>query len=240
MTTDERAERGPLPPRQTSLRQQIRESIRRRIQHGEIGSDERLVDVDIANRLGVSRMPVREALLELVSEGYLVGTTRGFVLPKLSLQDVADIFEIRKLLEPRAASNAARHLSADAEATLRQAFERAKAAYAVRDADELGLANMQFRQTWLEAEPNWRLAATISRFADQVQTVRLGTLYLPVTQDTVIAGLAKLTDGFVRRDAEAVGAIMRVFIHDAEQLYFSERAKETAAARQTGQARLAT
>lgn len=228
MTTDDRPARGPTPPRQPILRKQIRETIRRQIQHGEIGPDQRLVDLDIANRLGVSRMPVREALLELVSEGYLVGTTRGFVLPRLSLQDVADIFEIRKLIEPPAAANAARHLTADAEAKLVEAFERATRAYAVRDADELGLANMQFRQTWLEAEPNWRLAATISRFADQVQTVRLGTLYSPKTQDIVIAGLKRLTDGFVRRDAGDVEATIRQFIADAESLYFEARAKEAA------------
>lgn len=227
MTDENRPTNGSLSPRPASLRQQIRESIRRKLQHGEIGPDQRLVDLDIANTMGVSRMPVREALLELVSEGYLVGTTRGFVLPKLSFQDVSDIFAIRKLLEPVAAANACRNLSPAAEATLVEAFERAKRAHAARDSDELGLANMQFRQTWLEAEPNWRLAATISRFADQVQTVRLGTLHNPATQDVVIAGLERLIDGFRRRDAVAVEAAVRDFIDDAESHYFAVQEAES-------------
>ncbi|MEJ2378309.1 MAG: GntR family transcriptional regulator [Pseudolabrys sp.] len=100
--------RGPRPLRPNSLRERIRENIRHQIQHGEIGPAACLVDVEMADRLGVSRVPVREALLQLVNEGYLVGTTRGFVLPKLSAQDIGDIFEVRKLLEPRAAANAAR------------------------------------------------------------------------------------------------------------------------------------
>lgn len=216
MTENNQDVRGPLPLRPNSLREQIREQIRRQLQHGEIGTEDRLVDVEIANRLGVSRMPVREALLQLVNEGYLVGTTRGFVVPKLTLQDITDIFEVRKLLEPRAAANAARHLSDEGEATLRAATERARKAHAARDVDELALANMQFRQTWLTAEPNWRLAATISRFADQVQAVRMRTLHDPHTQDIVIDGLERLLDAFVRRDADAVATRLAEFIAQAE------------------------
>ncbi|MDQ0313849.1 GntR family transcriptional regulator [Amorphus orientalis] len=220
MTSRDRAAHK-MAPRQTSLRQQVRDTIRRKIQHGEIGPDTRLVDLEIASRMGVSRMPVREALLELVSEGYLAGTTRGFVLPKLSMQDVADIFEIRKLLEPTAAANAARHLSDRAEADLVTAYERARRAHRDQDADEMGLANMQYRQIWLEAEPNWRLAATISRFADQVQTVRLATLKSPATRDVVMSGLDRMTAAFRHRDADAVEAAVRIFIEDAEAHFFA-------------------
>lgn len=238
MSGDNHGARGALPLRPNSLREQIRETIRRQIQHGEIGPEDRVVDLDIANRLGVSRMPVREALLQLVNEGYLVGTTRGFVLPKLSPKDISDIFAIRKLLEPRAAANATPHLSAKGEATLRAALERALRAHATRDIDELALANMVFRQTWLAAEPNWRLASTISRFADQVQTVRLGTLPDPVTQDIVIDGLTRLTEAFVHRDAQAVEARMAEFIGHAEARYFAVRAQQAESAAEA--ARLAT
>jgi DNA-binding GntR family transcriptional regulator len=221
--------RGPLPLRPNSLREQIRESIRRQLQHGEIGPEERLVDVEIANRLGVSRMPVREALLQLVNEGYLIGTTRGFVLPTLSLKDIKDIFEVRKLLEPRAAANAARHLTPASKAALRDALARARKAHAARDFDELAAASRLFRSTWLAAEPNWRMAATIQRFVDQVQIVRLGTLHDPETQDIVIDGLEKLVDAFGRRDAEAVEALMMAFILSAESHFFAAHARRQAA-----------
>ncbi len=224
MQSDQSYARGPRPLRPNSLREQIREKLRHRLQHGEIGPDDRLVDVEIANRLGVSRVPVREALLQLVHEGYLVGTTRGFVLPKLSSQDIRDIFAVRRLLEPRAAANAARHLTDDDTETLRAALGRACRAHATHDVDELSLANMQFRQTWLKAEPNWRLAATIARFADQVQTVRLRTLPDRATQDIVIDGLKRLIDAFVQRDAVAVETLMTEFIDHAEACYFAVHA----------------
>jgi DNA-binding GntR family transcriptional regulator len=230
MTDDNLNVHGPRPLRPSSLREQIRETIRRQIQHGEIGADERLVDIDIADRLGVSRMPVREALLQLVNEGYLVGTTRGFALPKLSLRDITDIFEIRKQLEPRAAANAARHLGADSEASLRAAVKRAETAHRAGDVDELMAANIQFRQTWLAAQPNWRLASTISRFADQVQTVRLGTLPDKATQAIVVDGLRRLLVAFVARDAAKAEALMSEFIAAAEARFFALREQQIAAA----------
>ncbi len=229
MTPDTLDGRAPLPLRPNSLREQIRESIRRQLQHGEITPGDRLVDVEIANKLGVSRMPVREALLQLVNEGYLVGTTRGFVVPTLSLKDIQDIFEVRRLLEPQAAANAARNLTPEQEATLREALARAKKAHAARDLDELAAANRLFRATWLSAEPNWRLASTIQRFVDQVQIVRLGTLKDPETQDVVIAGLEKIVDAFVRRDAAAASALMMTFILDAERSFFAAHATREAA-----------
>lgn len=235
MTEDTLDARGPLPLRPNSLREQIRESIRRQLQHGEIGPEERLVDVEIANKLSVSRMPVREALLQLVNEGYLVGTTRGFMLPTLSLKDIKDIFEVRKLLEPRAAANAARHLTPEAEATLREALVRAKKAHAERDVDELAAASRLFRVTWLAAEPNWRMAATIQRFVDQVQIVRLGTLDDPQTQDIVIDGLEKMVGAFIRRDAAAVEAHMMAFILDAERSFFAGHEKRQREAASTEQ-----
>jgi DNA-binding GntR family transcriptional regulator len=228
MSGDDLSVPGPAPLRPNSLREQIRETLCRQILHGEIGAEDRLVDVDIAGRLGVSRMPVREALLQLVNEGYLVGTTRGFMIPRLTSQDIRDIFEVRKLLEPRAAFNAARHLTAAGAVAIQKAAARSRRAFEAGDVDEFVLANMQFRRAWLSAEPNWRLAATIQRFVDQVQTVRLGTLHDPTTRDIAIDGIDRLATAFERRDAAKAEILMAEFIGHAEARFFAVRGKEMA------------
>lgn len=64
-------------------RQRIHDIIRDRILRGEVGSEDRLVDTATAAEIGVSRMPLREALMQLVSEGYLESTTRGFTPTRL-------------------------------------------------------------------------------------------------------------------------------------------------------------
>lgn len=202
-----------------SLRGRVYAAMLDRIRRGEIGQDDRLVDTDIAARLGVSRMPVREALMQLVSEGHLVGTTRGFMRPRLTLADVADVFEVRRLLEPRAAAQAAQGLDADGIARLRAALERADAAVARRDAEALFDANVAFRDAWMSAVRNARLASAIARFIDHVQVVRFATLSDPQTQPIVAAGLRRLYDAFAARDGVAAHDRMARFIDTAEERF---------------------
>jgi DNA-binding GntR family transcriptional regulator len=218
-------DRHPLI-RRDNLSERIYLDLRSRLQRGAIEEDHRLVDLEIAAQYGTSRMPAREALLRLTNEGYLVGTTRGFVTPKLSLEDVRDIFAVRRLLEPQAAANAARDLAPAEEALLTAAIEEARAATLAGDAERLILANIAFRDAWLGAVRNRRLATAIAHFVDHVQTVRLNTLLDPVTRNLVIQGLEELYSAFRNRDPAAAAAHLTDFIAAAEQSFFTLRKAE--------------
>jgi DNA-binding GntR family transcriptional regulator len=219
-------EPGRRLTRRDSLSDRIYLDLRQRLQRGAISPDDRLVDLELAAEYGTSRMPAREALLRLANEGYLVGTSRGFVTPRLSLEDIREIFEVRRLLEPRAAANAARDLTAAGEARLTAAIAEARAAIAGNDVERLILANIAFRAAWLDAVRNRRLADTIARFVDHVQTVRLGTLADPKTRSIVSQGLEGLYSAFCARDAEAARAHMAEFMAAAEQAFFAVRKAE--------------
>ena len=212
--------------RRDSLSDRIYLDLRKRLQRGAISPDDRLVDLELASEYGTSRMPAREALLRLANEGYLVGTSRGFVTPRISLDDIREIFEVRRLLEPRAAANAARDLTPDDEAKLTAAIAEARAATANDDIERLILANIAFRAAWLDAVRNRRLADTIARFVDHVQTVRLGTLADPTTRNVVIQGLEGLYSAFKARDAAAAHKHMANFMAAAEQAFFTVRKAE--------------
>jgi DNA-binding GntR family transcriptional regulator len=204
-----------------SLRERIYGDLRLRLQRSELGPDDRLVDVDVAATYGTSRMPAREALLQLVNDGYLVGTTRGFTVPTLTLQDVRDIFEVRKLLEPRAAAHAARNLDAEAERALSEALHEGRRAADTAEVERLIMANIGFRSAWLGCVGNERLATTIARFADHVQTVRLATLRRDATRRVVVDGLGELYAAFASRDPIAAQDRMTAFIGAAEQAFFA-------------------
>ena len=126
--------RSPLKKR--SFREQVYDEMRGRIKSGEIGHDDRLVDYDLAGQLGVSRMPVREALLQLVSEGVLDTTTRGFALRRYSAAEIEEIFAIRRLLEPAAAVSVVLRLTP----AILDSLEKARAAceHASRQGDVRG------------------------------------------------------------------------------------------------------
>jgi DNA-binding GntR family transcriptional regulator len=208
-----------------SLRVRVYKEVLEKLQRGEIGTEDRLVDVALAATLGVSRMPVREALMQLTHEGYLVGTSRGFMVATLTAGEVADIFEVRRLLEPRAAANAARDLSPSARKDLASALHEAQSALEGGDASRMAQANSKFRAAWLSGLRNRRMAETIARFADHVQIVRYGTLANIETQRVVVNGLLQLFDAFTRRDPLAAHDRMLNFITRAEESYFAGQEK---------------
>jgi DNA-binding GntR family transcriptional regulator len=214
--------------RRESLRAQIYADLLRRLQLSEFGPDDRLVDTEIAALWGTSRMPAREALLQLVNEGYLRGSTRGFVVPRLSMQEIRDIFEVRKLLEPRAAAHAARDLTPAAEKALGAALAAARAADAADDVRAMIAANIAFRSAWLSCVQNERLKATINRFVDHVQTVRIETLRRPATRRVVAEGLADIHDALTGRDPITAADRMATFIGNAESAFFAARRAQIA------------
>lgn len=213
------------PAPRESLSTRAYDELRERLRRGQVAPDDRLVDTEIARELEVSRMPVREALLQLVAEGYLVSTARGYRVPTLTLQDVTEIFEVRRLLEPRAAALAARDLQPATAQRLSRALAEAREAVARGDFSGLFHANVDFREAWLGAVGNTRLAATISRFIDHVQTVRYGTLRDPATQRVVIEGLSELHDALLRHDSVVAQDSMLRFIHAAERSFAAQAAR---------------
>lgn len=205
--------------RRVSHRRRIYEEYRGRIQRGEIGPDDRLVDNAIAAELNVSRMPVREALMQLAHEGYLEGTSRGFALPNLAPARILEIFELRRLLEPRAAASAAQSLAAEDIEILKEAVRDAASTL---DTDDIGLffrASEVFRNTWLNAMANNELRQTILRYLAQVQAVRLATMRDPEVHKVIVQGQVDLLDAFVRRDALAAHDRMLRFVLQAEESY---------------------
>ncbi len=211
-----------------TLTDRIYSDLRTRLQRSAIGPNERLVDVDLASAYGTSRMPAREALLRLVNDGYLVGTTRGFAVPTLTADDVLDIFEVRRLLEPAAAASVATRFDADALAELDAALAVARRAASRRDADGMILANIVFRKAWLARVRNRRLAGAIDRFVDQVQTVRLKTLDDPDTCRIDIEGLEQLRDAFASRHAARVRSRMSAFIAAAQRAFVAVQKEQEA------------
>jgi DNA-binding GntR family transcriptional regulator len=105
---------GPPSVARTVLREQVKEILLERIVRGELAPGDRLVETRIAQELGTSQAPVREALrdLELLhlieSEPFRGARVRGF-----SDEDLLDVFPVRAVLEELAAREAARHLDGD-------------------------------------------------------------------------------------------------------------------------------
>lgn len=107
----------PPDPAQTSAPEEAYRHLSHGIRMGLLKPGDRLVADDIAHSLGMSRMPVREALRRLTAEGLLVmPPNRGAIVRELSESEVIEVFEMRAVLEGLAAAMAARrHTRADVD-----------------------------------------------------------------------------------------------------------------------------
>ncbi len=120
---------------------QVRVRIREKILSGAYAPGSQLLQDSIAAEFGTSKIPVREALLELRSEGLVnIFAHRGFQVRPLSETEVTEVFRLRLALEPAAAAQGARRAAAPEHAAARAALERLNtslAAGALADAGDL-------------------------------------------------------------------------------------------------------
>jgi DNA-binding GntR family transcriptional regulator len=200
-----------------SHRTRIHEALRLRLLRGEVGPEVRLVDHAIAEEMGVSRMPVREALMQLVSEGYLESTSRGFALPNLSEERIAEVFTLRRLLEPHAVACVARDRTGEDLGAMRAGLTLAETAG--KDVSAFHRGSEAFRYAWLGAVRNSELRSAIQRYSGQVQSVRFATLPDPTARRTIIAGLQALLHSIEAQDGPRAADLMLRFIYDAETAY---------------------
>jgi DNA-binding GntR family transcriptional regulator len=186
---------APLQPldRPQALAERVYRALRDRLRSGAIGAGEPLQEVSLATQLGVSRTPVREAMARLASEGLLDAGARSFTVPRLTLADVDDIYEVRFLLEPAAIGRIA-PLTADAarRAPIERALAAARAAHRAGDATAFREANVRWRAAWLALVPNRRLVRIIELYADHMQHIRAVTLGRPAVRTIVLDGLQRI------------------------------------------------
>ncbi|MFF0434039.1 GntR family transcriptional regulator [Streptomyces sp. NPDC004327] len=127
------------------LRDQVREGLRDRIIAGRLKPGDRLVEREVAEEFGVSRVPVREAIRILLGEGFLTAVSpRRIVVREMTRQDVENLFDMREALEVLAVRRAAERRT-DAELnTLARLLAEARAATTEGGPERLSRANAAF------------------------------------------------------------------------------------------------
>jgi DNA-binding GntR family transcriptional regulator len=135
----------PLPIERGSLRDHAYETLKRRIITTELAPGRRLFERDIALELGVSRIPLREALRRLETDGLvLVVPGKGALVAPFTSADVRDLFDLRESLESLAARLAAERAGKEGLWLLRRRLREIEKATAKHDLPRIALANAGF------------------------------------------------------------------------------------------------
>jgi len=142
-----------------SLTKVVSDQIRGQILDGKLRPGARLVEDRLSIELGVSRVPVREALLGLSREGLVtLERNRGASVTDISPETVAELVEVRALLEGLNAKLAARRHDPEIVAELRDTLKRGNAASKNGSPEELSRLNAEFHERLTEASRNSVLA----------------------------------------------------------------------------------
>lgn len=139
----------------TSLSKVVSDQIRGQILEGKFRPGERLVEDKLSADLGVSRVPVREALLGLSIEGLVrLEPRRGATVAEITPEIVAELVEVRALLEGQNARLAARRHDPEIVAQLRETLKRGNEAAETGTPDQLARLNGEFHERLAEASRN--------------------------------------------------------------------------------------
>ena len=202
----------------SNLRAQIKDVILQRIVSHEYAPGARLVETRIAQELGVSQAPVREALRDLEQLGCVVHEPfRGCSVRAFSAEELLEAFPVRAALEALAARLAAERITEEELLLLADLLENMRAAARRADAHDQSQANAAFHATIVRAARNatlerqWSLLEPFSRTYLTVSQPGLDLLALSERHVPIL-------DALRARDGEAAAAAMHRHLMDAAEL----------------------
>lgn len=156
------------------LRDVVFENLREAILEGKLTPGQRLMEVQLAEQLGVSRTPVREAIRKLELEGLVVMLPRkGAYVANMSLKDILDVLEIRASLEGLAASLAAERISPEDIKELEKIANEFEESTEHADVETLLRKDVEFHECIFKAANNKKLHQLITSLWEQVYRFRV-------------------------------------------------------------------
>ena len=155
------------------LREIVYEELKMQILTGEIKPGTRMMEVELADGMGVSRTPIREAIRKLEKEGLVtIEPRRGAYASEASVEDMVDILEVRQELEGLAASLAATRITEEYKKQMIEAAENFKCGLEEGDTEKLIQSDTLFHHVIVDATENNVLVNMVEQLQERVLRFR--------------------------------------------------------------------
>ncbi len=206
----------PLPVgTEPSRARWVYSSLRNAIHQGQLARGERMREEEIAQSLGVSRTPVREALALLQAAGLVEAKAGGLVVTTLTRGQVIELYAMREILEGSAAGLAALHASATEIASLRHlclVFSQS-----MGNVDRLAQVNHEIHNTIYEAAHNRYLLRTLHELHDSLALLTSTTFSVEGRGERAVKEHKDIVDAIEKRDGERAERAARAHIRAAQE-----------------------
>jgi DNA-binding GntR family transcriptional regulator len=199
---EERAEK-----RFRSLTRLIAEELKNAISSGKLKPGDKLSEQSLTSSIGVSRVPLREALRKLEAEGYVTFVSNDQVIvSKPTVGEIEDYYSIASVLEGLAARLAVERARPEEIDRLRELHLHLKQACRSQDAAAYFEANSRFHRFIAEIAGNERLYRMIDQMRREMRRTRILALHLPGRFDYSMREHDQIMDAFLKKNPELAEA----------------------------------
>lgn len=191
--------------------------VRNAIRQGELKPGDRLREADLAELMGLSRTPVREALARLEAEGLVVhDATRGTLVAELDYSMVTELYFMREVLEGTAARLSAQHASEVEISILEDLCRQYEAS--VNDQARLDASNRQFHDTLYRCSHNRYLVNMLRVLHDALSLLGSTTLANPERAAQTLREHEAIVAAIRERNPDAAEQALREHIRAAQKV----------------------
>ena len=195
------------------LRDVVFNTLREAILRGDLVAGERLMELQLAAKLGVSRTPIREAIRMLEQEGLAITIPRkGAIVAGMTEKDMQDVLEIREALEELSVQVACDKITEEEIAKLEKNMKNFEYSLNSGDLKKMAQADVEFHDVIYQATDNPKLINMLNNLREQMYRYRVEYLKNPKNHEQLLMEHEAIYKGIVEKDKDAVTEMIRKHI----------------------------
>lgn len=197
------------------LRDVVFNTLREAILKGELKPGERLMELQLAAKLGVSRTPIREAIRMLEQEGLAVTIPRkGAEVAKMTEKDMEDVLQVREALDELAATIACEQITKEELEELKGTMHEFEESTKTKDVKKIAEADVRFHDIIYQATRNPKLVNILNNLREQMYRYRVEYLKDERNYPTLVREHSLIAEGLTKKDKEKVTAAMHTHVEN--------------------------
>lgn len=189
------------------------------------------MEIHLANRLGVSRTPIREAIRKLELEGLVTMIPRrGAEVANITEKNLKDVLEVRQALESLAIELACERITPENKEALREKLNQVEEAARTGDSSAIASADVAFHDAIVEASGNVRLTQLVSNLGEQMYRYRFEYIKDESKHPQIMSEHRIMYESILEGDKVKAARIVKTHIDNQEEAIMRKIKKEQAAA----------
>ena len=201
------------------LKEVVFRVLREAIIQGELAPGSRLLEIQLADQLGVSRTPIREAIQMLRDDGLVeVIPRKGAVVAGITEKQMKDVLEVRIAMEELAIRLCAARISSDKLTELERAEKAFEESIKSGDVNESAICDEKFHSIISESTGNKSLVMLLSAFREQMYRFRVAYLMQKEVHEVLISEHNQMIDMIRKGDRDAAAKILRKHIDGQQEM----------------------